>query len=453
MSKVKKNFLFIVYLNLSLSCVTLAQVQKIEPNAADLVHAVRESENWIHHIDSIQFRVEGKWLRSPEILAASLDKIKEQSFDKETDPNRNWNLKPDFNDILEYAIDFKNKRLRYLVDEPNKDYRLHVLNGNELKRYAKLGYQSEQYALYSDTKMLKGLFGSLSWPRSQPHSFWWDRKNVDEDMKYFGHEKDFIKTGIEEYRGVKCYVLEYKSAAAPENIHRWYIGVEDQLLYGLIDGSIEHWTLDYKEIAPGCKMPIMQGYSQRRKGANYADFQRDAKIVDIHVNQALPDELFQMEFKEGLPVFDESSGELVIYNYVLKPKSLLGKSLPEMRDFGIDPKQLKIENKRMMICFFDYQQRLSRNSVVQLAGQAEKAKGEDMTIIAIQVSKIDRIVLDEWIKDENIKFPVGMIENNEKKAQIAWGVQSLPWLILTDKEHVVIAEGFSINELDDRIKN
>jgi hypothetical protein len=31
-------------------------------------------------------------------------------------------------------------------------------------------------------------------------------------------------------------------------------------------------------------------------------------------------------------------------------------------------------------------------------------------------------------------------------------VKSLPWLILTDKKHVVIAEGFNIDELDEKIK-
>jgi hypothetical protein len=31
-------------------------------------------------------------------------------------------------------------------------------------------------------------------------------------------------------------------------------------------------------------------------------------------------------------------------------------------------------------------------------------------------------------------------------------VKSLPWLILTDKNHKVTAEGFSLTELDEKIK-
>ena len=448
----KKILLIVILICGFLNLNATTEIQNTEPNAAELVRAVRESENWIHKIDSLQFRVEGKWSHPPESIAARRAELKKQSPEEEPDPNRNWELKPSFGDTLEYAIDFKNKRLRYLVDEPGRDYRLHVLNGSQLKRYAKLGYQIEQYSLYPDTKMLENLFGSLSWPRSQPHSFWWDKKNVDEDMKYFGFEKDFKVTGIEEYRGVKCYVLEYESDVTPENLHRWYVGIEDHFLYGFIQGSIEHWTLDYKEIIPGYKIPTTQGYFLKRKDRNYVDFQRDAKLIDIKINEQLSKELFQMEFEEGLPVIDYRSGMPRDYIYVAEPESLIGKSLPEMNNLGIDLTKFNIENKILLICFFDYEQRPSRNCIIQIVKQSEQLKDQGIQIIAIQASKIDRENLDEWIKDNNIKFSVGMIQADEKKTRIAWGIQSLPWLIMTDKNHFVISEGFALNELNDKIR-
>jgi len=46
-----------------------------------------------------------------------------------------------------------------------------------------------------------------------------------------------------------------------------------------------------------------------------------------------------------------------------------------------------------------------------------------------------------------------MIQADEEKTRIDWSVRSLPWLILTDKEHIVTAEGFSVNELNEQIKN
>ena len=52
----------------------------------------------------------------------------------------------------------------------------------------------------------------------------------------------------------------------------------------------------------------------------------------------------------------------------------------------------------------------------------------------------------------NIPFPVGMVQGDAEKTCFDWGVKSLPWLILTDKKHIVQAEGFNVNELDEKIK-
>jgi len=56
-------------------------------------------------------------------------------------------------------------------------------------------------------------------------------------------------------------------------------------------------------------------------------------------------------------------------------------------------------------------------------------------------------VLNEWAGKNGIPFAVGSIEAEEEKTRFAWGAKALPWLILTDKEHVVRAEGFSLGGL------
>ncbi len=49
-------------------------------------------------------------------------------------------------------------------------------------------------------------------------------------------------------------------------------------------------------------------------------------------------------------------------------------------------------------------------------------------------------------------FLLDMAQGDGEKIRFAWGVKSLPWLILTDSQHVVSAEGFGLNELDGKIK-
>ena len=45
-----------------------------------------------------------------------------------------------------------------------------------------------------------------------------------------------------------------------------------------------------------------------------------------------------------------------------------------------------------------------------------------------------------------------MIEADAEQIRAAWGVKSLPWLILTDNKHIVTAEGFGLAELGERLR-
>ena len=132
-------------------------------------------------------------------------------------------------------------------------------------------------------------------------------------------------------------------------------------------------------------------------------------------------------------------------------RSLVGKLLTELTEIKIDFITEQAKEKKVLICFFDMNQRPSRYCIRQLAKQSKQLKDKGVIIIAVHASKIDENTLNEWEKKNNIAFPVGMIQGDEEQTRFAWGVKSLPWLILTDKKHIVKAEGFSINELDEKI--
>ena len=135
-----------------------------------------------------------------------------------------------------------------------------------------------------------------------------------------------------------------------------------------------------------------------------------------------------------------------------QPPSLVGKSLPDLKELGIEIPPDDIEGKKILICFWDMEQRPSRQCMTQLAKQAEQLKNKNVTVIAVQASNIDQEVLNQWVKKNNIPFSTGMVQGDDKKARLNWGVKSLPWLILINKEHAVTAEGFSITELEGKIR-
>jgi hypothetical protein len=132
--------------------------------------------------------------------------------------------------------------------------------------------------------------------------------------------------------------------------------------------------------------------------------------------------------------------------------SLIGKPLPDLKDLKVDLSPTDTVDKLLLVCFWDMQQWPSRNCIKELAKQAQQLKQKGVTVVTVQTSKIDENVLNEWIKKYNIPFPAGMIEGDEEEIRFTWGVRSLPWLILTDTEHVVRAEGFGVIDLDDKLK-
>ncbi len=135
-----------------------------------------------------------------------------------------------------------------------------------------------------------------------------------------------------------------------------------------------------------------------------------------------------------------------------QPPSLVGKALPDLNDVGVALSAADANDKMTLVCFWDMNQRPSRHCIQQLAKQAEQLKDKGVTVVTVQASKADKKALDDWTKKLNVAFPTGMIGGDEEKTRFRWGVRSLPWLILTDKEHIVRAEGFGLGELNDKIR-
>jgi hypothetical protein len=135
-----------------------------------------------------------------------------------------------------------------------------------------------------------------------------------------------------------------------------------------------------------------------------------------------------------------------------QPPSLVGKSLPDLKELGIEISPDDIEGKRILVCFWDMEQRPSRQCMTQLAEQAEQLKNKNVTVIAVQTSNIDQEALNQWIKKYNIPFSVGMVQGDADKTRLNWGIQSLPWLILTDRNHIVVSEGFQLGDLGNKLE-
>jgi len=146
--------------------------------------------------------------------------------------------------------------------------------------------------------------------------------------------------------------------------------------------------------------------------------------------------------------------ELPVAGAPVRASALLGKPLPDLTTLSVGANNYspvpmgETAGKALLICLFDMDQRPSRNTLVQLAKRAGELKDKGIVIVAVQGSQADETKLKDWVRQTAIPLPVGLVQGDENKVRAAWGVRSLPWLILTDAAPLVRAEGFSLDELD-----
>ncbi len=141
-----------------------------------------------------------------------------------------------------------------------------------------------------------------------------------------------------------------------------------------------------------------------------------------------------------------------LFDAVFAP-SLLGKPLPALADLQIEPSPGTISGRPLLICFFDLQERPSRNAIAELLKQTEDLKTRGINVVLVQSTGMDRSSLRIYAATNQLSFSVGMISTNEATFQFNWGVKARPWLILTDKDHVIRAEGFGVGDLTEKLKS
>ncbi len=134
------------------------------------------------------------------------------------------------------------------------------------------------------------------------------------------------------------------------------------------------------------------------------------------------------------------------------PAKLMGKPLPDLKKVGIEL-PADANGRMLLVCLWDMNQRPSRHCIGEMVRRAAALSEKGVTIVAIHAAKAEEGALEQWIDQNKPAFPVGRITGDVEKTLFDWGTASLPHLILTDKKHVVVGEGFGLlGELDERIE-
>ena len=131
---------------------------------------------------------------------------------------------------------------------------------------------------------------------------------------------------------------------------------------------------------------------------------------------------------------------------------LKGKPLPDLAPLGLTPEQAPA-GQPLLAVLVDAEQRPSRRALRLLGEKAAAIKAKGVAVIVVQTGTMTEDDFKAWKQEAALAFPVGSMKGDTEKARAAWGANALPWLILTDKEHRVTAEGFSLEELDAKLND
>lgn len=147
-------------------------------------------------------------------------------------------------------------------------------------------------------------------------------------------------------------------------------------------------------------------------------------------------------------------GENTSYSSREAPRrpSLRGKPLPDLAAVGLAAEAVPAD-KPVLLCLFDLEQRPSRRCLRSLSEQLASLQEKGLVVAGLQAAIITPEAFKEWQDGKSVAFPVGRVADKSDKTKWASGVESFPWLILTDAKRQVVAEGFDIEELAAKLKD
>jgi protocatechuate 3,4-dioxygenase beta subunit len=146
-------------------------------------------------------------------------------------------------------------------------------------------------------------------------------------------------------------------------------------------------------------------------------------------------------------------------------KMVLGKDFPpspeasvvdtaplQLTDLGSYLVHLQTDGRPILLCFIDIRQQSSRQCVAELTRKADALEAKGIITVALQASPEGTNELYAQLDAHCTAFPRRMVREDFEIRKAAWGIKSVPWLILTDKKHRAVAEGFRLDELDKRVE-
>jgi len=126
----------------------------------------------------------------------------------------------------------------------------------------------------------------------------------------------------------------------------------------------------------------------------------------------------------------------------------VGKPIPGFENLRFNASAIdQMRDKPLLVCFWDVDQRSSRQCLQVLQQRKDVLRAKGLVVLAIHCGSQGQERVSGWLEKNHISLTTGTAEGDLHDLLLSWGVRGTPWLILTDEQHVVTNEGFSLEEL------
>ncbi len=129
-------------------------------------------------------------------------------------------------------------------------------------------------------------------------------------------------------------------------------------------------------------------------------------------------------------------------------ESKVGKPIPGFDGVRFETSQKdKIKGRPLLVCFWDMDQRPSRQCMRVLEKQMQIWRDKNVAVLAVHTGAKRGRQVTEWLKKYGPSLTAGTIQGDPYDTLLAWGARGFPWLVLTDEKHVITKAGFNLSDM------
>jgi thiol-disulfide isomerase/thioredoxin len=246
----------------------------------------------------------------------------------------------------------------------------------------------------------------------------------------------------------------------------------------------EHFMDDYRELVPGFWFPAMQGYTllEVSNTESHVNVHRELHLVEAKVDEPLADNLFAVEIKDGIQVYDWGHDPPLFYkqkadrtpeewqkivdehqqqNDEWKKENaardaLVGQPAPELPKstwLNSDPLSLtSLKDKVIVLDFWSISCGPCRNDMPVAELIHKNAKMSGIVVIGVHAAGTGAGEIEKFAKEMNLSYPI-LIDLPPPKERTAFGllssqltVRGIPYSFVIDQEGNIAAHG-SLHEV------